>query len=65
MFTFPLSVDDVDEEELWKISSEQLTYYKAQFKTLQVDPNGLVGGSQAKPFFEKSRLPIAELSHIW
>jgi len=58
-------VEDIDEEELWKISSEQLTYYKAQFKTLQVDSNGLIGGSQAKAFFEKSRLPIAELSHIW
>nr|CAG4642328.1 EOG090X01QX [Evadne anonyx] len=58
-------VEDIDDEELLKISSEQLEYYKTQFKTLQVDPNGLIGGSQAKAFFEKSRLPIAELSHIW
>nr|SVE89732.1 EOG090X01QX [Daphnia sinensis]SVE90361.1 EOG090X01QX [Daphnia sinensis] len=57
--------DDIDEEELWKISPDQLSYYKVQFKTLQADPNGLVGGSQAKQFFEKSRLPTAELSHIW
>lgn len=58
-------VDDIDEEELWKISPDQLSYYKVQFKTLQADPNGLIGGSQAKQFFEKSRLPTAELSHIW
>nr|SVE75605.1 EOG090X01QX [Daphnia hispanica] len=57
--------DDIDEEELWKISPDQLSYYKVQFKTLQADPNGLIGGSQAKQFFEKSRLPTAELSHIW
>lgn len=57
--------DDIDEEELWKISPDQLSYYKAQFKTLQTDPSGLVGGSQARPFFEKSRLPTAELSRIW
>jgi len=58
-------VEDIDEEEVLKISSDQLDYYKTQFKTLQADPNGLIGGSQAKAFFEKSRLPIAELSHIW
>nr|CAG4641486.1 EOG090X01QX [Eurycercus lamellatus] len=58
-------VEDIDEEELWKIRPDQLSYYKAQFKTLQTDPSGLVGGSQAKPFFEKSRLPTVELSHIW
>nr|SVE78083.1 EOG090X01QX [Daphnia lumholtzi] len=57
--------NDIDEEELWKISPDQLSYYKVQFKTLQTDPNGLIGGSQAKQFFEKSRLPTAELSHIW
>nr|SVE74974.1 EOG090X01QX [Daphnia dolichocephala] len=57
--------EDIDEEELWKISADQLSYYKVQFKTLQTDPNGLIGGSQAKQFFEKSRLPTAELSHIW
>ncbi|XP_046636700.1 ralBP1-associated Eps domain-containing protein 2-like isoform X2 [Daphnia pulicaria] len=57
--------DDIDEEELWKINPDQLSYYKVQFKTLQTDPNGLIGGSQAKQFFEKSRLPTAELSHIW
>lgn len=63
---FPFcTVDDIDEEELWKISPDQLSYYKAQFKTLQIDPCGLVSGAQARPFFEKSRLPTAELSHIW
>lgn len=64
MYCFVL-VDDIDEEELWKISPDQLSYYKVQFKTLQSDPNGLIGGSQAKQFFEKSRLPTSELSHIW
>nr|CAG4644592.1 EOG090X01QX [Leptodora kindtii] len=58
-------VEEIDEEELWKISSEQLAYYKGQFKTLQPDPSGLLGGSQAKQFFEKSRLPLTELSRIW
>lgn len=62
---FLLLVEDIDEEELWKISADQLSYYKAQFKLLQADPNGLVSGAQARPFFEKSRLPTAELSRIW
>ena len=64
-YFFPLFLEDIDEEELWKINTDQLSYYKAQFKTLQSDPNGLIGGAQAKSFFEKSRLPTAELSHIW
>lgn len=58
-------MEEIDEEELWKISSEQLAYYKGQFKGLQPDPSGLVGGAQAKQFFEKSRLPNEELSRIW
>nr|CAG4643748.1 EOG090X01QX [Lepidurus arcticus] len=56
--------DDVD-ETLWTIQPEQLAYYTGQFRSLQPDLHGLLPGTSAKPFFEKSRLPLAELSKIW
>ncbi|CAG0881080.1 unnamed protein product [Cyprideis torosa] len=49
----------------WKITHEQRSYYMKQFSTLQPDASGLIPGSKARPFFEKSRLPLPELSHIW
>lgn len=32
---------------------------------MQEDPSGVIPGNQAKEFFEKSSLPIAELRKIW
>ncbi|XP_012274884.1 ralBP1-associated Eps domain-containing protein 2 [Orussus abietinus] len=52
-------------EEVWIISEEQREYYAAQFAQLQPDPEGLLAGPVARMFFEKSRLPVAELRHIW
>ncbi|XP_063990261.1 ralBP1-associated Eps domain-containing protein 1 isoform X4 [Diachasmimorpha longicaudata] len=52
-------------EEVWVISDEQRDYYAAQFGKLQPDPDGLLAGSVARTFFEKSRLPVAELRRIW
>ena len=52
-------------EEVWIISDEQRDYYAAQFAQLQPDPEGLLAGTVARTFFEKSRLPVAELRRIW
>ncbi|CAI9717656.1 ralBP1-associated Eps domain-containing protein 1 isoform X6 [Octopus vulgaris] len=54
------SIDDV-----WTISKEQREYYLKQFKTMQPEENGVIIGSIAKEFFEKSKLPVHELSKIW
>ncbi|KAL3881629.1 hypothetical protein ACJMK2_028044 [Sinanodonta woodiana] len=56
----PESVDDV-----WSITDEQREYYVKQFQTMQPDISGVIVGSVAKEFFEKSKLPIQELSKIW
>lgn len=52
-------------DEVWAINDEQKDYYAAQFSKLQPDPDGLIAGSIARTFFEKSRLPVAELRRIW
>ncbi|XP_049850148.1 ralBP1-associated Eps domain-containing protein 1 isoform X2 [Schistocerca gregaria] len=59
------SDDDGDPSEVWTITEEQREYYTAQFLSLQPDPAGLVAGSVARLFFEKSRLPVHELRKIW
>ena len=43
---------------IWEITREQLSYYVAQFRGMQPSPHGVIPGTQAKEFFEKSRLPI-------
>lgn len=53
------------EGEVWEITPEQREYYKAQFISLQPDSYGLLPGHVARAFFEKSRLPVAELRKIW
>ncbi|KAL5010841.1 hypothetical protein ScPMuIL_013146 [Solemya velum] len=60
MSSDPESVDDV-----WTITDEQRMYYMNQFKTMQPDLSGVIVGSVAKEFFEKSKLPLKELSKIW
>ncbi|TRY70310.1 hypothetical protein TCAL_15062 [Tigriopus californicus] len=59
------SSDDEDPKEEWNITREQLNYYTTQFFSMQSDPRGVIPGCQAKEFFEKSHLPIAELRQIW
>ena len=61
------SSEDEDDPDLdpWNITREQLNYYTTQFFTMQPNPRGVIQGSMAKEFFEKSRLPIAELRRIW
>ena len=54
------SVDDV-----WSITDEQRDYYINQFMTMQPDMTGVIPGQVAKEFFEKSKLPVQELSKIW
>ena len=56
----PESVDDV-----WAITDEQKDYYIKQFQTMLPDLNGVIIGGVAKEFFEKSKLPVRELSQIW
>ncbi|XP_055375776.1 ralBP1-associated Eps domain-containing protein 1 isoform X2 [Condylostylus longicornis] len=57
--------NETDLETIFQISNEQKEYYHKQFKVIQPDPNGLVSGHIARVFFEKSRIPVEELRHIW
>ncbi|KAH8276395.1 hypothetical protein KR018_000284 [Drosophila ironensis] len=63
------SSDDEDNENelvtLYQITPEQREYYNKQFETVQRDPHGLLSGQAARVFFEKSRIPVEELRHIW
>lgn len=52
-------------EDVWTITDEQHEYYINQFKTMQEDVRGIISGTVAKEFFEKSKLPVMELSKIW
>ncbi|XP_025097210.1 ralBP1-associated Eps domain-containing protein 1-like isoform X12 [Pomacea canaliculata] len=54
------SIDDV-----WTITDEQREYYVKQFISMQQDLSGVITGPVAKNFFEKSKLPVVELSKIW
>lgn len=57
--------NETDLETVYQITSEQREYYIKQFRAVQPDPNGLLSGHVAKVFFEKSRIPVEELRHIW
>ena len=60
------SSEELEEtEDIWSISEEQRHYYTNQFKAMQSNINGIITGNKAKDFFEKSNLPIQELSRIW
>ncbi|EDW86777.2 uncharacterized protein Dwil_GK23672, isoform B [Drosophila willistoni] len=63
------SSDDEDNENelitLYQITPEQREYYNKQFRAVQRDPHGLLSGQAARIFFEKSRIPVEELRHIW
>lgn len=52
-------------EDVWTITEEQREYYVNQFRTMQKDIRGFISGTVAKEFFEKSKLPVTELSKIW
>jgi hypothetical protein len=52
-------------KSVWSITREQINYYTTQFFCMQSDPDGVIAGTLAKEFFEKSRLPIADLRKIW
>lgn len=56
---------DIDLESVYQILPEQQEYYVKQFRSVQPDINGLLSGHIAKVFFEKSRIPVDELRHIW
>ncbi|CAH1224941.1 REPS1 [Branchiostoma lanceolatum] len=57
--------DSEEEPDPWTITQEQRDYYTAQFKTMQPDLHGLIQGTTAREFFQRSKLPIAQLSRIW
>ncbi|CAG2108789.1 unnamed protein product [Medioppia subpectinata] len=54
-----------DSADIFAISDDQRAYYTNQFKSIQTNLNGIITGNKAKDFFEKSCLPIQELSQIW
>lgn len=49
----------------WTITGEQKAYYLKQFLLLTSDHYSTIKGNIAKVFFEKSALPVSELSSIW
>lgn len=51
--------------DFWKINSEQKAYYLKQFYNFNTDFYSTIRGNVAKVFFEKSGLPVSELSSIW
>ncbi|CAH1798719.1 unnamed protein product, partial [Owenia fusiformis] len=63
--TSSISSDTSSQDDVWSITDEQREYYTNQFKTMQSDLNGVISGADAKDFFEKSKLPVQELSKIW
>ncbi|KAH1026188.1 hypothetical protein HUJ05_010746 [Dendroctonus ponderosae] len=60
------SDDDTEvSTEVWTINSEQRDYYTKQFQKLQENTSALLPGHIARPFFERSQLPVLELRKIW
>ncbi|XP_073824970.1 RALBP1 associated Eps domain containing isoform X2 [Musca autumnalis] len=57
--------NETDLETVYQITPEQREYYFNQFKSVHHDTNGLLSGQAARVFFEKSRIPVEELRHIW
>ncbi|XP_042211037.1 ralBP1-associated Eps domain-containing protein 2-like isoform X3 [Homarus americanus] len=54
-----------EDYDVWTINDEQRQYYTEQFRSMQSDLTALLSGTAAKEFFEKSKLPVNELSKIW
>ncbi|XP_075751872.1 RALBP1 associated Eps domain containing isoform X2 [Rhipicephalus microplus] len=54
-----------EEHDVWSIADDQRDYYTNQFQLMQPDLRGKITGAIAKEFFEKSKLPVHELSKIW
>ncbi|KAI0240795.1 RalBP1-associated Eps domain-containing protein 1 [Lamellibrachia satsuma] len=63
--TSSLSSEAESIDDIWSINDEQREYYTNQFRTMQTDLTGVISGAVSKEFFEKSRLPVQELSKIW
>ncbi|KAK2186760.1 hypothetical protein NP493_190g06065 [Ridgeia piscesae] len=63
--TSSLSSEAESIDDIWSINDEQREYYTNQFRTMQKDLTGVISGAVSKEFFEKSRLPVQELSKIW
>ena len=75
MFIFVITVTKItydsrlflggSKRSIWSMTREQINYYTTQFFCLQSDPNGVIPGTEAKEFFERSKLPINDLRKIW
>jgi len=50
-------------ESIIRYNNSLFGFYR--FFKMQPNPRGAIPGTLAKEFFEKSRLPIAELRKIW
>nr|XP_061834495.1 ralBP1-associated Eps domain-containing protein 2-like [Nerophis lumbriciformis] len=59
------AADHSEDADPWRMTEEQQQYYTHHFQSLQPDLGARILGVAAKNFFTKSKLPIAELSHIW
>ncbi|KAI1294591.1 RalBP1-associated Eps domain-containing protein 1 [Halotydeus destructor] len=56
---------EAEQEDIWTLSDDQHEYYEKQFASVHGSPAGCISGPMAKAFFEKSKLPVSELSKIW
>jgi len=59
------SSEEPDTDSVWNMTEEQREYYSKQYRSLRPKPSTLLLGPVARLFFEKSRLPVEELRHIW
>lgn len=53
------------EHDPWLVSQAEIAAYCTVFQGLDVQQKGRLGAMHAKEIFERSGLPMEELSHIW
>ena len=51
--------------EEWSVKTEELGHYLQSFHSLDPHGRGIVGQDEGKDIFERSGLPVQELSFIW
>jgi len=52
-------------DEGWEVSPEEVMHYRETFQRLDANGTGSVGPEEGRDLFERSGLPVPELSHIW
>eukprot|EP00435_Cladocopium_sp_Y103_P055755 s615_g18.t1 len=52
-------------DENWSVKAEELGHYLQTFQRLDAQSKGIVGQEEGREIFERSGLPVQELSFIW